>query len=453
MKITDSTTIMKKFRLALVRSLLLLLPVFTFVPAQSPEAAATADTYDFQIANGVKTIHRRVQGNEVVAVQIYLRGGTRNTNEKNSGIETLMLEVAGQGTKNFSKSQINRELARMGTIIDSAGGFDYSVVAMRCVRQNFERSWRILEDILLNPLFDEKDVALARDQIINGLRQQNDNPESQVALLSSNMLFRAHPYFNPPSGTVETMSRLTAADLKAHHSTILEGSRMLVVIVGDINKEDIRQKIETGFGRLRKGSYAIDPMPEFANAAKSEFEIVDKPVATNYIRGTFAAPPLNHPDYPALSVSINILQQLFFQEVRVKRNLTYGADATLLSNSANSGYISVTTPKPNEAIRVMFDQIDFLRRQILLKEPLRMIVGGFLTQYYQKLETNDAQAARLAEYELLGGGWRRLQSWIDEVNKVTPEDIQRVTRKYLKNFHFAAIGNPSQFDRDLFSSR
>ena len=82
-----------------------------------------------------------------------------------------------------------------------------------------------------------------------------------------------------------------------------------------------------------------------------------------------------------------------------------------------------------------------------------MIVGGFLTQYYQKLETNDAQAARLAEYELLGGGWRRLQSWIDEVNKVTPEDIQRVTRKYLKNFHFAAIGNPSQFDRDLFSSR
>ncbi len=68
MKITDSTTIMKKFSLALVRSLLLLLPVFTFVPAQSPEVAATADTYDFQIANGVKTIHRRVQGNEVVAV-------------------------------------------------------------------------------------------------------------------------------------------------------------------------------------------------------------------------------------------------------------------------------------------------------------------------------------------------------------------------------------------------
>ncbi|MBO0723294.1 MAG: insulinase family protein, partial [Blastocatellia bacterium] len=73
--------------------------------------------------------------------------------------------------------------------------------------------------------------------------------------------------------------------------------------------------------------------------------------------------------------------------------------------------------------------------------------------YYSKLETNDAQAVKLAEYELLGGGWRHLQTWIDELNKVTPEDVQRVSNTYLKNFHFAAIGAASQFDRDLFMSR
>jgi predicted Zn-dependent peptidase len=113
----------------------------------------------------------------------------------------------------------------------------------------------------------------------------------------------------------------------------------------------------------------------------------------------------------------------------------------------------VTTPKPNETIRVMFDQIDFLQRNVLREEGLRSLIGGMLTSYYSKLETNDAQAGRLAEYEVLGGGWRRLQTWIDDLGKVKPEDIQRVSNAYLKNFHFAAIGNPSQFDRDLFMSR
>ncbi|QQS46965.1 MAG: insulinase family protein [Acidobacteriota bacterium] len=412
-----------------------------------------ASTSGFVTANGLRTIHRQVLGNDVVAVQIYFRGGTRNISEKNAGIETLLFEVAQQGTRNFSKGQINRELASMGTVLDSAGGYDYSVIAMRCVRQNFDRSWQILSDIVLNPVFDEKEVALARDQIVNGLRQQNDSPDSYVALLSNKLLFKSHPYFNSPAGTVESMSALTAVDLKAHHTKILSTGRMLVVVVGHVAPADVRRKVESSFGKLAKGEYRSETMPAFAESNRPEFEIVEKPVATNYIRGTFAAPPLNHPDYPAFSVTMNILQQLFFQEVRVKRNLSYGADATLLSNDANSAYISVTTPKPNETLRVMFDQIDFLQRQIILERPLKAIVSGFLTQYYTKLETNDAQAARLAEYELLGGGWNRLQTWISEVDRVTPEDIQRVSRTYLKNFHFAAIGDPRLFDRDLFVSR
>ncbi|MBO0723258.1 MAG: insulinase family protein, partial [Blastocatellia bacterium] len=151
--------------------------------------------------------------------------------------------------------------------------------------------------------------------------------------------------------------------------------------------------------------------------------------------------------------AVNILGQLFFQEVRVKRNLTYTADATLLSNSANSGFLVVTTAKPNETIHVMFDQIDFLQKNELRDDGLRSLIGGMLTSYYSKLETNDAQAVKLAEYELLGGGWRHLQTWIDDLNKVTPEDVQRVSNTYLKNFHFAAIGAASQFDRNLFMSR
>ncbi len=429
-------------------------PAMALAQAAAPAQVASADsTSEFVTTNGLKTIHREVKANEVVAVQIYFRGGARNFTEKNAGIENLMFEVAQQGTKNFSKSVINRELARTGTIIDSAGGYDFSVIAMRCVRKNFDRSLELLTDMILNPLFDEKELALAKDQTINGLRQQNDSPESSVAILSNKLLDSAHPYFNSPDGTVESVSSLTVADLKTHHAKILGTGRMLVVVVGSITLPEIKQKVEASFGKIPKGDFKNEMVPDFAKASAPEFELVNRPVATNYVRGTFAAPPLDSPDYPAFSVAVDILGQLFFQEVRVRRNLSYGADATLLSNRANSAYLSVTTQKPNETIQVMFDQIEFLKRQTIRGEGLKAIVSGFLTKYYTKLETNDAQAARLAEYELLGGGWRRLITWIDEVNKVKPEDINRVSKAYLKNFHFAVAGNPKEFDKDLFLSR
>ncbi len=433
---------------------LTLLCGLAFAQAAAPAPQATDNTVDFTTANGLKAIHRQVKGNEVIAVRIYFKGGARNITEKNAGIEPLLLEVAQQGTKNFPKGLLNREIARTGTVVEAAGGLDYSIVAMRCVRQHFDRAWQLLTDIVLNPLFDDKELALVKEQFLSALRQENDDPDSTVATASDKLLYRAHPYINRPSGTLESIGALTANDLKAYHAKLLETSRMIVVFVGDVPLSDLKTKVETSFGKLAKGNFQPAPLPAFKSAAAPEFQLINRAsVQTNYIRATFAAPALDHPDYPATAVAINILQQLFFQEVRVKRNLSYGADANLLAFGTNVGNLTVTTQKPNETVRVMFEQVDFLQRVIINEAPLGNIVSGFLTQFYTKLETNDAQAARLGEYELLGGGWRRALTWLDEVRKVKPEDINRVSKTYLKNFHFAAIGNPAYFDKELFQSR
>src|SRR6185295_17859637 len=127
------------------------------------------------------------------------------------------------------------------------------IIAMRCVRQHFDRSWQILADVVLNPLFEEKEVELARDQLLNGLRQENDDPETVVSAASERLLFAAHPYINRPTGTLESVARLTAADLKAYHAAHLATSRMLLVVVGNVTADDIKRKAEVSFGKLPRG--------------------------------------------------------------------------------------------------------------------------------------------------------------------------------------------------------
>ncbi len=143
------------------------------------------------------------------------------------------------------------------------------------------------------------------------------------------LLYAKHPYSNRPFGSVETISKLSSADLKAYHTSQLQGTRMLIVVVGNVTLEEIKAKIEASFGKLPKGDYKQSPPPEFTNNAKPELEIIDKVVPTNYIRGTFPAPSIGHPDYPALMVAQTILAQLFKIEVRDKRNLSYAPNIDL----------------------------------------------------------------------------------------------------------------------------
>ncbi|HEX4945119.1 MAG TPA: pitrilysin family protein [Blastocatellia bacterium] len=447
------------FKSVLIAGLFLSVVTVAQTPVPAPTKSTLAPngaiegTTEFITSNGLKVIHRLVTGNEVVAARIYFKGGSRNVTEKNAGIETLMWEVAQLGTKNFSKSQINREKDRLGTGISAGSTYDFSVVGSICIRKHFDRTWNLLTDVTLNPVFDEREVALEKDKLISLLRQENDNPETQVESLSDRLLYTAHPYSNRPFGTIENISKLTAADLKAYHATQLTTSRMLVVVVGNVALEELKRKVEASFGKLPRGEYKPGPAPGFKNIEKPEFQVIDKAVPTNYIHGTFPAPSIGDPDYPALMVIKEILQGLFKIEVRDKRNLSYAPGIDLSSQATNSGSISVSTPKPNEAIKVMFEQIELLQRVFVREEYLSSIIVGFLTTYYRNLETNASQAARLAEYELLAGDWRKSGTWLSDVAKVKPEDLNRVANKYLRNFRFAVVGQARDFDRALFLSK
>ena len=99
-------------------------------------------------------------------------------------------------------------------------------------------------------------------------------------------------------------------------------------------------------------------------------------------------------------------------------------------------------------------EVAFLFR-LLQCEPIRRddinaVIAQFLTTYYIGQETNAAQAAELAQYELIGGGWRNSLAFLEKLRAVTPADVQRVSQKYMRNIRFVVLGNPKQIDKVAF---
>jgi len=426
--------------LACALSLMSLVPV---VPAQTPSSpaspAASAARADAAVArevadslrqvtefevNGLKVLVKRREGSQTVVAGLFMRGGSRNVTAQNAGVEALMLDVATEASQSFPREQMRRALARMGTGLTYGINYDYSALTMGSTRRYFDRSWDIFADSALHPSFAPEDFERVKNRLLVALSQQEDTPDAFLDILQSRVAYAGHPYLNEPHGTVESVTRLTLDDVKRFHQQMMQTSRLLLVVVGDVDAQSVRQKVEATFGRLPRGDYKAEPIPQLSFNAPT-VAITARDIPTNYVKGVFAAPALTSPDIYAMRVASSILQNRVYVEVRVRRNLSYAPDAFLGSESANTGGIYVSTDDPNQAVKVMLDEITRLQREPVSQDELKGTAQQFLTRYYMGQETNAAQAGDLAQYELIGGGWRNSALFLERLRAVTPEDVRR----------------------------
>jgi zinc protease len=403
---------------------------------------------EFEV-NGLKVLIKRRPNSQTVAAGLFFRGGVRNVTAQTAGIEGFALNVATTGSQKYPRDILRRELAKTGSSIGAGASYDYSTLSMLSTRDNFDRSWDIFTDVALNPAFANDDVELTREAILSGLRNQNDAPDSNLEALQDQVIYANTTYANDPNGTIETVSKLTANDLRAYHKKSLETSRLLLVIVGDLDANTLKTRITESFGKLSRGDYKDLPVPTL-DFSKPTLDITSRNLPTNYIQGVFAAPSLSNPDFYAMRVATTILRDKVFEEVRVKRNLSYAPSADMDTKGSNTGNIYVTAVDANQSISVMLNEINALKTETVEDREISGVTGQFLTTYYVGQETNIAQVGELARYELIGGGWRNSFEFINQVKKVTPQDVQRVSQKYIKNLRFIVLGNPAAINRQIF---
>lgn len=415
---------------------------------QDVVAKQAALVTEFEV-NGLKVLVKRREGSLTVAAGLFIRGGARNITAENAGIEALMLASATEASANFPRQRMRSELSRMGTVVGSTVNYDYSALTLTTTRPNFDRSWDLFTDVALHPSFAKEDVAIAQSRMVAALRDDADDPDTYLQRLQERVAYAGHPYVNRAEGTAESVGRLTPEDLNRYHQKTMETSRLLLVLVGDLDPMQVKAKIAASFGKLPRGTYKSEAIPQLL-FDKSSVEVTARGLPTNYIQGLFSAPALTSPDIYPMRVAAAVLRDRVFEEVRVKRNLSYAPNAFLGSQGANIGGIYVSAVDANLSIRIMLDEIARLQREPIDQDDIKAIVAQYLTTYYMGQETNAAQAAELAQSELIGGGWRNSVEFINRLRAVTPAEVQRVAQKYMRHIRFVVLGDPKAVDKTVF---
>ena len=431
-----------------MRSYLTLIALALIVTPLSAQQRSAATKFDVA---GIPVVFKPVRANDVVAVRLYLRGGSGNLTAANAGIENFMLETSTHGTTKYNKDAFNEKMVETGTSITSEAGYDYSTLALQGVRQHWNEAWDLFTQAALHPTFPASEVELVRGQLVDELKRIPDDPDTYLTYLADSSLYAGHAYGVRPGGTATSVGAISRDALAAWHRQRFTKENLLIVVVGNVTREDLVAKIRSSFGQLpARGGSAVR-----AAALRSitpDVLVVKRELPTNYISGYFSAPPPNSPDYPALRVATDILSDRLFEEVRTKRNLTYAVGAGLSNRAANRGSLYVTAVDPDTTLRVIFNEVRRLQREPLPPTTLAENVNTFLTEFWISQQSNMGQAQQLGLFELLGGGYQNLDRFVDAVKRVTPADVQRVATRYMQHARFAVIGDPAKINRTLFTS-
>jgi zinc protease len=396
-------------------------------------------------------IFKPVAENEVIAVRLCLKGGSANLAPAQAGIERFIGALSTRGTERYTRDQFAARAATTGAEIGTEQTYDYSVVTLRAVREYWDESWDLFVQAALHPTFPDTALPIVREQLVNALRRRDDSPDDQLSHVADSLFFAGHAYAVDPAGTAAALAALTRDDLLRWHRERTTKENLLLVVVGNVSRSDLERKVRDAFGGLpQRGGTARPAAP--LTPRRPHVDVVPRPLPTSYVMGLFSAPNLSHPDYAAMRVAVEVLSSRVFEEVRTKRNLSYRTRVTLNNARVNTGFLYVTTTEPETTLKVIRHEVEQLRREPIAAKRLGEAANVFLTRHLLEQETNGDQASTLATYELIGGGWRRASTFLDRVRTVTPVDVQRVVREYIRNVRFVVIGDTTKIDPALFTS-
>ena len=392
------------------------------------------------LPNGLKVIFLENHKAPLTTFQVCYRVGSRNEAWGKTGLSHMLEHMMFKGTKTVGPEQFSRIIQENGGNNNAFTTHDYTAYFANISADRVQVVMDLEADRMKNLVLREEDFSTERMVVMEERRlRTEDDPPSLLAEQLGATAFQEQPYHWPVIGWMEDIKRFTLEDLKRYYQTYYNPVNAFLVVVGDFKKEDLLPRIEKTFGSIPRGAPPnqekdIDPkqIGERRILVKKEAQL------PSLVMG-YHVPNLLQPDSYVLEVIAALLSggksSRFYQNLVQDKQLVLEADAehALLSRDPDLFYISANSLPGKEVAEVekaLNLEIERLQKEPVEKRELEKVKNQLESSFIYSQDSLFVQAMLLAKHEV-ALSWKAIDEYLPSVRKVTPEDIQRVARKYL----------------------
>jgi len=433
-------------------------PQETPPPPAAPRSVTIPKPVEQTLKNGLRVVVIEDHDLPLLSAQVLVKNGAEVDPAQLSGLADMTASLLTKGTKTRTAPEIAQAIEALGGSINSGAGWDASRASITVLSTRIEPALVILADITRNPVFKDDEIERLRQQYLDNLSVTLRQPGSLAGLVASRVVFGDAAYGHPLFGTPDSLARIKRDDVVDLHSKFYRPDNAVLVISGDISAADAFKLAEKVFGDWAKPATPIPARGMVGKMVRADDKqrvvVIDMPDA-GQAAVVLARPGISRtdPEYFRGIVANQVLTGYsgrLNQEIRIKRGLSYGASSRLDARREAGPFIAASQTKNASGAEVASLLIAELGR--LSNEPVAeselvprkaVLIGGF----GRSLETTEGLAGQIASLALYELSLNEVNSFIQNVQSVTPADIQKFasSRIGVKNANIIIVGSAKDF--------
>lgn len=414
-----------------------------------PEVSIPAH-WSSSLANGMKIYG--ITQNEMPLVQysIVIEGGHLLDNPEKAGVANLVAAMLNEGTKNKTPEQLEDAIGLLGASIRVNAGTENIEVSVSSMAKNFEKTLALVEEMLLEPRWDEKKFDLAKSRIINSIKRNAASPSYLASTTLNKLIFGENILATETEGTEKSVSAITMDDLKDYYSRNFSPSISRFIIAGDVDQARTETALAGLDQKWQPKEVALPQISIPAAPEKSQIYFVDVPGAKQSVI-SIGAPALARTDpdyYPATVANYKLggsFNGIFNLILREEKGFTYGARSNFSGAKNYGSFVASSMVRTNstlESVSIFKNEmekyresmpqeyIDFTKSSLLKGNALRFETLGGLTSMLNTMTAYNLPADYIKQEEAF-------------VKSLTVEKELELAKKYIdpSRMYYVVVGD------------
>lgn len=362
------------------------------------------ESWTAELSNGMKVYGIEQTEIPIVNFNIRIDGGHLLDSFDKIGVANLLSDIMMEGTANKTPAELEEEIDLLGASIFMFTGRESISIQGNTLARNLDKTLALVEEILLQPRWDEEELKRIKTSTINGIKRRAANPNAVANIVANKLLYgEDHPFAHPTSGTVESVESITMDDLKAFYENNISPSISNIHIVGSINKKQALAALNNLESNWEAKEVIIPTYEVKNNRDKASLYFVDVPNAKqSVINIGYLGMKRTDPDYYAATVMNYKLGGSFSGNVnlilREEKGYTYGARTGFSGTNIPGTFSASSSVRTNttfESVMIFKEEIEKYKNGIS-QEDLDFTKNALIKSNARRFETQGALLGMLS---------------------------------------------------------
>lgn len=416
----------------------LIIVLTTIILSSQPAFAKKVE--EFVLSNGLKIIAMEEHKAPTVTFQVWYKVGSRNEATGKTGLSHLLEHLMFKGTSKYGKGEFSKIVAQNGGNENAFTSRDYTAYFEVFSSDRIHLSLELESDRMTNLLIDEKEFQLERNVVKEERRMRTDDePTSLVVEELYAMAFKVHPYHSPIIGWMSDLDTLARDDLYNHYKKYYIPNNATIVVVGDFDTKTLIPKIKEHFEKIPKGEAPAKISIKEPEQLGERRTTLHKEAQLPFVFIGYHTPSIGNKDEFALEVISNILSagksSRLYQDIVYEKQLALyaGGDYDRIAADPSLFYFygglkpGKTTKELEDAL---YAEIEKLKTEPVTDRELQKSKNQVEASFIFAQDSIFYQAMQIGQIETIGIGYKYLDAYVDNIRRVTKDDIMRVAKTY-----------------------